>query len=128
MLIGTHEEMAADVRVVAATKRKPEQAVADGTLREDLYHRLSVFPLELPPLREREDDVILLADSFLQKLNEENRTSKKFDPEPVQARKKYSWRGIIRELSNSVYRSYIRADKVIKGEINSFESKRGKAP
>src|SRR3546814_7570188 len=88
--------------------------ITNGTLREDLYHRLSVFPLELPPLREREDDVILLADSFLQKLNEENRTSKTFDPEAVQAMKNYSWPGNIRELRNYVYRSYILADDVIK--------------
>lgn len=121
MRVGTHEEIVADVRVIAATNRNPEQAVADGTLREDLYHRLSVFPLELPPLREREDDVILLANNFLQKLNEENRTSKTFAPEAVQAMKDYSWPGNIRELRNYVYRSYILADEVIKGDFNSFE-------
>ncbi|UYO95580.1 sigma-54-dependent transcriptional regulator [Pollutimonas sp. M17] len=121
MRVGTHEEIVADVRVVAATNRNPEQAVADGTLREDLYHRLSVFPLELPPLRDREDDVILLADYFLQKLNEENRTAKSFAPEAVQAMKDYSWPGNIRELRNYVYRSYILADEIIKGDFNSFE-------
>ncbi|MFW7340975.1 sigma-54 dependent transcriptional regulator [Pollutimonas sp. H1-120] len=121
MRVGTHEEIVADVRVIAATNRNPEQAVADGTLREDLYHRLSVFPLELPPLREREDDVILLANNFLQKLNEENRTAKTFAPEAVQAMKDYSWPGNIRELRNYVYRSYILADDVIKGDFNSFE-------
>ncbi len=121
MRVGTHEEIVADVRVIAATNRNPEQAVADGTLREDLYHRLSVFPLELPPLREREDDVILLANSFLQRLNEENRTAKTFAPEAVQAMKDYSWPGNIRELRNYVYRSYILADEVIKGDFNSFE-------
>jgi DNA-binding NtrC family response regulator len=121
MRVGTHEEIVADVRVIAATNRNPEQAVADGTLREDLYHRLSVFPLELPPLRDREDDIILLAESFLQKLNQENGTAKTFAPEAVQAMKEYSWPGNIRELRNYVYRSYILADEVIKGDFNSFE-------
>jgi DNA-binding NtrC family response regulator len=121
MRVGTHEEIVADVRVVAATNRNPEQAVADGTLREDLYHRLSVFPLELPPLRDREDDIILLADSFLQKLNQENGTAKTFAPEAVKAMRDYSWPGNIRELRNYVYRSYILADEVIKGDFNAFE-------
>jgi len=121
MRVGTHEEIVADVRVIAATNRNPEQAVADGTLREDLYHRLSVFPLELPPLRDREDDIILLADGFLQKLNQENGTAKTFAPEAVKAMRDYSWPGNIRELRNYVYRSYILADEVIKGDFNAFE-------
>ena len=121
MRVGTHEEFVADVRVIAATNRNPEQAVADGTLREDLYHRLSVFPLELPPLRDREDDIILLADGFLQKLNQENGTAKTFAPEAVKAMRDYSWPGNIRELRNYVYRSYILADEVIKGDFNAFE-------
>ncbi|MBB5214804.1 sigma-54-dependent transcriptional regulator [Parapusillimonas granuli] len=121
MRVGAHEEIETDVRVVAATNRNPEQAVAGGALREDLYHRLSVFPLELPPLREREDDVILLAEHFLQKLNDENNTRKTFAPEAVKAMREYSWPGNIRELRNYVYRSYILADDVIKGDFNSFE-------
>jgi len=121
MRVGTHEEIEADVRVIAATNRNPEQAVASGALREDLYHRLSVFPLELPPLRDRDDDVLLLAEYFLQKLNEENRSAKVFAPEAKQAMKEYSWPGNIRELRNYVYRSYILADDVIKGDFNSFE-------
>src|SRR5690606_32764936 len=64
MRAGTQEENADNVRVVAATTRNPEQAVAKGSLREDLYHRWSVFPLVLPPLRERGDDILLIADHF----------------------------------------------------------------
>lgn len=121
MRVGTHEEIAADVRVIAATNRNPEQAVANGTLREDLYHRLSVFPLELPPLRDREDDIQLLAQHFLNLLNEEGQTKKTFSPEALQAMSEYAWPGNIRELRNYVYRSYILADTVIKGDFNSFE-------
>src|SRR5690606_4166541 len=100
MRVGTHEEITADVRVIAATNRNPEQAVAAGVLREDLYHRLSVFPLELPPLREREDDVLLLANFFLDGLNAEENTKKTFAPEALKAMQDYSWPGNVRELRN----------------------------
>lgn len=121
MRVGTHEEIAADVRVVAATNRNPEQAVANGTLREDLYHRLSVFPLELPPLRDRDSDILMLAEHFLAKLNAEGNTKKTFSPEALKAMSEYSWPGNIRELRNYVYRSYILADSVIHGDFNNFE-------
>jgi len=120
MRVGTHEEIAANVRVVAATNRNPEQAVAKGSLREDLYHRLSVFPLEMPPLREREGDILLIADHFLQGLNQEYGTAKRFSDDATQAMLTYSWPGNIRELRNYVYRSYILADDLIKGDFNSF--------
>jgi len=121
MRVGTHEEIEANVRVVAATNRNPEQAVQDGTLREDLYHRLSVFPLQLPPLRERGDDVILLAQHFLDDLNREGKTAKRFGPEALAAMRGYSWPGNVRELRNFVYRSYILADDLIKGDFNAFD-------
>lgn len=121
MRVGTHEEIEADVRVIAATNRNPEQAVSDGTLREDLYYRLSVFPLELPPLRERGNDVLLIAQHFLQKLNDDAHTKKYFSPATLQAMQNYSWPGNVRELRNFVYRSYILADDVINGDFNSFE-------
>ncbi len=121
MRVGTHEEIKANVRVVAATNRNPEQAVANGQLREDLYHRLSVFPLHLPPLRERGDDVLLLAEHFLSGLNKEHHTKKRFAPEALEAMRNHSWPGNVRELRNFVYRSYILADEVIKGDFNSFD-------
>ncbi|MFT0849398.1 sigma-54 dependent transcriptional regulator [Achromobacter sp. F4_2707] len=120
MRVGAHEEIVTDVRVVAATNRNPEQAVAKGTLREDLYHRLSVFPLVLPPLRERENDILLIADHFLQALNKEYGTTKRFAEEARQAMVSYAWPGNVRELRNYVYRSYILADDVIEGNFNSF--------
>lgn len=85
MRIGTNVETEVDVRVVAATNRDPEQAVRDGALREDLYHRLSVFPLSLPPLRDRAQDVLLIADQLLDRLNRESGTKKVFSPETRQA-------------------------------------------
>src|SRR5690606_33229883 len=93
MRVGAHDEIATNVRVVAATNRNPEQAVAKGTLREDLYHRLSVFPLELPPLRERGEDILLIADHFLQNLNKEYGSNKRFSEEAAQAMLNYSWPG-----------------------------------
>lgn len=120
MRVGTHQEITTNVRVVAATNRNPEQAVAKGTLREDLYHRLSVFPLVLPPLRERDDDILLIADHFLQSLNQEYGTSKRFSDDACEAMLSYAWPGNIRELRNYVYRSYILADDLIKGDFNSF--------
>src|SRR5690554_1997641 len=121
MRVGTHEEIEADVRVVAATNRSPEQAVQEGVLREDLYHRLSVFPLHLPSLREREDDVLLLAQHFLDELNRNEKTAKRFSPEALSAMRGYAWPGNVRELRNFVYRSYILADEVIKGDFNTFD-------
>jgi len=120
MRVGAHDEIATNVRVVAATNRNPEQAVAKGALREDLYHRLSVFPLELPPLRDRGEDILLIADHFLQSLNKEYGTNKGFSDEARQAMLNYGWPGNIRELRNYVYRSYILADDIIKGDFNSF--------
>mgnify|MGYP003109084845 CR=1 FL=1 len=121
MRIGSHDEVRADVRVIAATNRNPEEMVAKRTLREDLYHRLSVFPLELPPLRERGNDVLILAEHFLGMLNQESHTVKEFDPQLLEAMKGYFWPGNVRELRNFVYRSFIMADQIIKGDSNVFD-------
>ncbi len=110
MRIGTTKETSADVRVVAATNRDPEEAVRQGRLREDLYHRLNVFPLTVPPLRERGADVPLLAQSFLDALNQERRTTKVFHDDVVEALTAHDWPGNVRELKNYVQRAYILAD------------------
>ena len=111
MRVGTIKETAADVRVIAATNRDPEEAVRQGRLREDLYHRLNVFPLELPPLRARADDVRMLADSFLERLNEAGRTRKSFASAIVDGLRAHDWPGNVRELKNFVQRAYILADE-----------------
>ena len=118
--VGTSNEIESDVRIIAATNRKPEEAVAEGLLRPDLYHRLSVFPLEVPPLRDRGSDIVLLANHFLQILNADAGTDKRFSADLAEAMKNYAWPGNIRELRNFVYRSYILGDEVISGDFDAF--------
>jgi DNA-binding NtrC family response regulator len=101
------------VRVVAATNRQPEEAVADGKLREDLLYRLQVFPIHLPPLRERGDDLGLLADHFLNELNAAEGTNKKFTPAAHARMRAHSWPGNVRELKNVIHRAFILADEEI---------------
>ena len=108
--VGTQKETAADVRVIAATNRDPEDAVRRGRLREDLFHRLNVFPLELPPLRARGGDVHLLADDFLARLNRETRSTKTFAPALAASLGTHDWPGNVRELKNFVQRAFILAD------------------
>ncbi|RAR49280.1 sigma-54 interacting transcriptional regulator, partial [Paraburkholderia unamae] len=96
-----------DVRLIAATNRDPEQAVADGKLRLDLYHRLNVFPISLPPLRERGKDVELLAQAFLDELNERHGTKKQFPAAVREMLAAYPWPGNVRELKNYVQRAHI---------------------
>lgn len=110
MRVGTNREIACDIRVVAATNRNPEQAVQEGKLREDLYYRLSVFPIELPALRDRGSDIQFLAQRFLQTLNEESGKTKAFSPEAAAALEQYEWPGNVRELKNFVRRAFIMAD------------------
>ena len=121
MRVGSQEELSGDVRIIAATNRNPETAVKEGALREDLYHRLSVFPLQLPPLRDRQSDVVLLAHHFLAEFNAEHGTSKVFAAHALSGMQEYNWPGNIRELRNYVYRSYILSDDEIDGEFNTFE-------
>ncbi|MGD9763141.1 MAG: sigma-54-dependent transcriptional regulator [Candidatus Binatia bacterium] len=108
--VGAEEPIAVDVRVVVATNRVPEQAVAEGKLREDLWYRLKVFPVELPPLRDRTSDVTLLAEHFLNSLNTEHGSTKRWTPTALEQLASYSWPGNVRELKNVVHRSYILAD------------------
>ena len=110
MRVGTNREIACDIRLVAATNRNPEQAVADGRLREDLYYRLNVFPLDLPPLRERDGDALLLAERFLAAENRAAGTSKAFAPAAREAIARHAWPGNVRELKNYVRRAFIMAE------------------
>jgi DNA-binding NtrC family response regulator len=110
MRVGSDREVETDVRVIAATNRNLEEAVAEGKLREDLLYRLQVFPLQLPPLRERGDDIALLAEHFLEILNAEDATQKKLTPTALIALQRYQWPGNVRELRNVVHRAFIMAN------------------
>jgi DNA-binding NtrC family response regulator len=115
MRVGMNTPIATDVRLIAATNRVPEKAVADGKLREDLYHRINVFPIQMPLLRERGTDIELLAQHFLDVLNREEGTAKAFSPAAIAALYAHRWPGNVRELKNYVQRAFILAD----GEIDA---------
>ena len=108
--LGGKKEIHVDIRVVSATNKNVQKAVENGDLREDLYHRLAVFPVFLPPLRERGGDVRLLAEAFLRQFAEENgKQLSGFTPEVIDFVCTYRWPGNVRELKNAVERAAILA-------------------
>jgi two-component system response regulator AtoC len=111
--IGGDQAVDVDVRVIAATNRDPHKAVQDGKMREDLLYRLQVFPIHMPPLRERGEDIQLLADYFLSQLNERQGTSKVWTEDSLDRLRTHSWPGNVRELKNVVHRAFIMADHEI---------------
>jgi len=115
--VGGAAQIASNVRIIAATNRDPEKAVAEGKLREDLYHRLNVFPIHLPPLRERGVDIEQLALFFLEEQNVAEGTSKTFSRDALVRLYQHHWPGNVRELRNYVQRAYIMADDIVEGEI-----------
>jgi two-component system, NtrC family, response regulator AtoC len=117
MRVGTSTPIATDVRIIAATNRNPEKAVTDGRLREDLYHRLNVFPVNIPPLRERGTDIELLAQYFLDQHNREQGTRKTFSRAAIAKLYSHTWPGNVRELKNYVQRAYILSDQVIEPDM-----------
>ena len=100
-----------DVRIIAATNIELKEAVKQGTFREDLYYRLAVVPIELPPLRDRREDILPLAQHFIQKYNEENgrQVSEQIAPEVLALLEAYSWPGNVRELENAIERAVVIA-------------------
>jgi PAS domain S-box-containing protein len=106
--VGGTQPVKVDVRVIAATNRDLEAAVADGTFRPDLYYRLNVFPIQVPPLRERQDDVLMLLEYFVHRFAQEmGKHFKEIDRRTVELFRSYPWPGNIRELQNVVERSVI---------------------
>jgi two-component system response regulator HydG len=112
--LGSNRVQKVDVRIIAATNRELEKMVREGRFRDDLYYRLNVFPVVLPPLRERLEDLPALADLFLKKYGEKNRRRAiSLAPEALQALRQYPWPGNIRELENVIERGVI----VCQGEV-----------
>ena len=109
--LGGRQEQTVDVRVIAATNQNPTDAVRDGKLREDLFYRLNVFAIDLPPLRDRKDDIPLLVQTFLTEFNRAQRQAvRAVDQEAMYLLEHYPWPGNIRELRNVIERATILAD------------------
>jgi DNA-binding NtrC family response regulator len=111
--VGASTEYSCDVRVIAATNRCPLTAAQSGQLREDLLYRLAVFPIDMPPLRNRGDDVELLANHFLAELNEQAMTQKRLSAHARMTLKQHSWPGNVRELKNCIERAFILGDSML---------------
>ena len=104
--VGGTKEIKVEVRIITATNRDLSKAVSEGKFREDLYYRLNVIPITLPPLRERADDIPLLADHFLNKFNKAlNKSVKGFSQTTMELFRNYEWRGNVRELENVIERA-----------------------
>jgi formate hydrogenlyase transcriptional activator len=109
--VGGREHIKVDVRVIAATNRDLTTAVADGTFREDLFYRLNVFPLELPPLRERREDIPMLVEYFISRYaRRAGKTFRRVSRRTLDCLQAYPWPGNVRELQNVIERSVILAD------------------
>jgi DNA-binding NtrC family response regulator len=123
--VGADKPLAVDVRIIAATNRALGEAVSTGQLREDLLYRLNIFPIPLPPLRERGDDVELLAQHFLDELNGKEGTAKVLTPAARERLRRHSWPGNLRELKNVVHHGFIVADREL--ELEALDGREGAA-
>jgi len=111
--VGGREDILVDSRVIAATNTDLEQGMRDGRFREDLYYRLGVVVISIPPLREREGDISLLATTLLQRYAAEDKKKiTGFSPQAVRALENHDWPGNVRELENRVKRAVIMAEGV----------------
>jgi len=115
--VGGDCEIQSKVRVIAATNRNPITAVEENHLREDLMYRLAVFPIHLPPLRVRGDDVGLLARHLLDELNEEAGTKKRLTEQALRDIEGYAWPGNVRELKNCIQRAFILAEDEVEVDL-----------
>ena len=124
--VGGETEVRSDVRVITATNREPIAAVHEGRLREDLMYRLAVFPIELPPLRLRGDDIDLLSRHFISELCRESGMRKELSGLALETLRRHSWPGNVRELRNVLQRAFILADDVVEidpAELNANQRK-----
>ena len=111
--VGAEAEIPVDVRVLAATNRSPVEAVEAGHLREDIYYRLAVVLIRLPPLRERTGDIAVLADFFLAELNRRHDCAKRFSAAMRDRLAQYDWPGNVRQLRNAIERAFVLCDELL---------------
>jgi Nif-specific regulatory protein len=116
--VGGYETIKVDVRIIAATNKNLEKAVEEESFRSDLYYRLNVFPIYMPPLRERKTDILLLADYFLEKYTKENQKDiRRFSTPAIDMLVQYHWPGNVRELENCIERAVLLCEE---GVIHSY--------
>ncbi len=116
--VGGHKTIKADVRIITATNKNLEEAVEEESFRGDLYYRLNVFPIYLPPLRERKTDILLLADHFLEKYSKENgKDIRRFSTPAIDMLMAYHWPGNVRELENCIERAVLLCEE---GVVHSY--------
>jgi two-component system response regulator AtoC len=122
--LGGESDVHVDTRIIAATNRNLEEAVADGSFREDLYYRLNVVTVQLPPLRDRRDSIPLLVDYFLQKNNEQYKKElAPLSPETMNVFMHYHWPGNVRELENMVRRMVVLGNE--QAVLDEIAARRG---
>ena len=120
--VGGEKEIPVNVRILAATNKNLKNEIEKGNFREDLYHRLSVIVIQVPPLRERKDDIPLLVDNFVELIAQDmGKVAPKFEPDAIEALQQFQWTGNIRELHNIVERLVILCgDTITKEEVIRF--------
>ena len=111
--IGGTKPISLDIRIIASTNQNIEEQIKNGTFREDLYYRLNVIPIKIPPLRERRADIAMLTYKFLEKFTEKYNKNKEFEIAAIDALEYYTWPGNVRELENTVERLVIIRDEVV---------------
>ena len=117
--IGATVDKKVDVRLIAATNKNLKQMVENNLFRQDLFYRLNVIPITIPPLRDRPEDILVLAQKFLDELNKKYKCNKFFGPRITDSLMKYHWPGNVRELKNIVERLFITSPDL---EINGYDS------
>ena len=123
--VGAEQPIQIDVRILAASNRNVQQAIDEGKLRADLYYRLKVFQIDLAPLRDRRDDVKLLAQAFLEDLIQSEGRAKRFSDRAFEMLAQYSWPGNVRELRNVVHFAYVLSEDTIDIDSLPAEVQRG---
>ena len=127
--VGGEEPITVDVRLIAASNRVPREAVQGGKLREDLFYRLNVFPIVLPRLRDREGDVLLLAERFVDTLNAAEGAAKRLSATTRERIRAHSWPGNVRELKNQMSRAFIMSGEEIElGDLEADAAPAGSLP